>query len=1348
MSDPSANPEPRTPRLIQVAGGTLLAALGLFVMIAWAIHFEAATRLGPDFPPMRFNTALGFLLFGIALLTLARGRASLSRTTAGLLALLGLATLIEYGTGLDLRIDELFIRDYLITALEPYPGRMAPATGLCFVLSGVSLLLNRRGRTWTIAAALTASLVAAQGAAVLSIYALALEAIYKHQSYAGMALHTAALFFIGGVTLLVSYGIEDRDTAPRWIPSVVGLGALSLTLVLWHGLQVQERSTTQRLLDAEVTSVTEEISNVLQLNMESLERMAHRWEYNPGNQDHSAWESDARAYLSDLEGAHYVDRVDAAGHIVWSMPDDHTAAGRDYAKIMDRLRKQDGVAATMVRVPGRHGTLVMLAPTHAGGSVDGALAIVFGSAQLLKAPLERREQRGYALLVQAWGRPIYESAARAAGDTAFGEYFIEFHGLRWDVRIYNTPALSALRHSPLNTATLVIGSLLSLLAAIALQLLLTARRQERDIKEGNRRLSESEAKYFSMLSAMQDGVFVAQDYRFVFANQALAAMLGYESVDDVLGKPFEKVVAPKHLRIWTERFEARIAGGEEPLRRYDVMLEKRDGETIWVELHAQRAEFEGERAVLGVIHDISDRKLSERLVRDYQERIELVARSAVDSIWDWNIRSGDEYLSPNFFEQLGYEEGDLPRNFNHWAPKLLHPDDRVDVMDRLQRHLDAHEAFAAECRLRGKDGVYRWYRLSGQATWDAGGRPERMAGSLVDITQRKEIEIALMASEARFRSAMENAAIGMALVGLDGRWLKVNSSVCRMLGYTEDELMSRTFQDLTYADDLEADLQHVQRLVAGETTSYQMEKRYIRKDGAIIWARLAVSLSRDVNGEPEYFVAQIEDIDLWKHAEQDLRESEERFRAVAETANDALISADSRGIIIYINEAAAHTFGYADQELLGQNVDIIIPERYRAAHDEKMHAASGGDTGGNLIGKSRELAGLRKDGSEFPLDISLAAWNLHGERFFTAIIRDISERRRAEELVRSTLALQSAILDSSSLSVIATDRQGLITLFNRAASRLLGYEAEEMIGKQTPECFHDRTEVEKYAHELSEDLGEPVSPGFETFVARTRVEAVDNREWTYVSKDGKRIPVLLSVTAIRDSTGQIQGYLGIGSDLRERQDQARRLEVALSEKETLLKEVYHRVKNNLQVIRSLLNLHSRTLPEGPARIAMQETAERVRAMALVHEKLYQSGNLAEISLKEYVSDLLGQLWESTDAAANGIRLNLEVEPMNVGLDTAIPLGLLINELVSNALKHAFPGGRQGSVDITLQSDSNGGARLTIRDDGKGLPADLDPARSRTMGLKLATSLATQLGGSLEIGSDAGAAFELHIARLQ
>jgi len=203
-----------------------------------------------------------------------------------------------------------------------------------------------------------------------------------------------------------------------------------------------------------------------------------------------------------------------------------------------------------------------------------------------------------------------------------------------------------------------------------------------------------------------------------------------------------------------------------------------------------------------------------------------------------------------------------------------------------------------------------------------------------------------------------------------------------------------------------------------------------------------------------------------------------------------------------------------------------------------------------------------------------------------------------------------------------------------------------------------------------------------------------------------------------------------------------RIRGSLREKEILLKEIHHRVKNNMQVISSLVSLQADALPDNAVRTVLRNVTDRVRSMALVHEKLYQSADLARIDFAEYARSLLQYLWRAHGNSIPGVRLALNLEPVWLDIDAAVPCGLVLNELASNALKHAFRGRAEGEVTVTLGRDQDGRVGLAVHDNGVGLPPGLDCRQARTLGLRLVEMLSSQLGASLEVHAGDGTAFRL------
>ncbi len=275
-------------------------------------------------------------------------------------------------------------------------------------------------------------------------------------------------------------------------------------------------------------------------------------------------------------------------------------------------------------------------------------------------------------------------------------------------------------------------------------------------------------------------------------------------------------------------------------------------------------------------------------------------------------------------------------------------------------------------------------------------------------------EAVLNASEARFRSVFDLASVGIALVGPSGGWISANGALSRILGYAPEELQRLTYQELTLPEDLDLDREQLAQLRAGELDRYQLEKRYIRMDGAIVWANVNASAKHNEQGEVEYFVAVIEDISAQKAAEEalsalhadlearvaartlELRERELELRSVIENANDAYIGFDQASMVTVWNRAAEQTFGYRADEAIGRSLDaLIIPPAMTNArrHGIQRYMTTGIST---VVGKRLELPAVRKDGSSLMVEVRITALERHGQQIFSAFLHDISERKEAE----------------------------------------------------------------------------------------------------------------------------------------------------------------------------------------------------------------------------------------------------------------------------------------------------------------------------------------------------------------
>lgn len=491
-------------------------------------------------------------------------------------------------------------------------------------------------------------------------------------------------------------------------------------------------------------------------------------------------------------------------------------------------------------------------------------------------------------------------------------------------------------------------------------------------------------------------------------------------------------------------------------------------------------------------------------------------------------------------------------------------------------------------------------------------------------------------------------------------------------------------------------------------------------------------------------------------------EQEALLRAILSTVVDGIITIDERGTVERFNPAAVRIFGYPPEEVIGRNINCLMPEPYRGEHDGYL-AQFLQTRAPRVIGIGREVTGCRKDGTTFPMELAVSEAVVAGRRFFTGIVRDISARKADEKRLWDTTTLQRAILNGTTYSIISTALDGTILTFNHAAEVMLGYQADEVVGRQTPALLHDPAEVAERAAELSEELGESIKPGFDVFVAKARRDQVDEREWTYLHKQGHRIPVLLSVTPLRDSAKQLSGFLGIAYDISER----KKIERLKSE---FVSTVSHELRTPLTSIRGSLGLIAGgvagQLPAQAAKLIDIAYNNSERLVRLINDILdiekIESGKMQFDLLAQPLRPVILQAIEANRAFAEQLQVGIELRSGDtdgwVCIDADRMMQVVTN-LLSNAAKFSPT---HDAVGVSLVADGDR-LRLAVSDRGPGISADFqqrifqkfsqaDSSDTRRLagtglGLAITRSLVQSMGG--EIGFDtssAGTTFWVELPR--
>ncbi|MEO8514813.1 MAG: PAS domain S-box protein, partial [Ignavibacteria bacterium] len=457
-----------------------------------------------------------------------------------------------------------------------------------------------------------------------------------------------------------------------------------------------------------------------------------------------------------------------------------------------------------------------------------------------------------------------------------------------------------------------------------------------------------------------------------------------------------------------------------------------------------------------------------------------------------------------------------------------------------------------------------------------------------------------------------------------------------------------------------------------------------------------------------------EEINERAKAERNIIDAEEKFRSLVENALVGIyIIQDEK--FAYVNPRYEDIFGYGSGEMTGMNAWNVVWEEDKVIIRENMRKRIENEV--NSIQYS--FRAKRKNGSLIDVEIKGTSMIYDGKPSIIGTLQDITESLKAEELLKEQKEFLRTVIDTDPNFVFAKDWDGRFTLVNKAVADNYSSTAEELIGKTDSDFNPNIAEVE---HFLADDR-EVIASGKVKFIPEEEVtnSGTGQTKWYQTIK--------VPLKAANGSTH----VLGVAADITARKLAESITIKSLREKELLLKEIHHRVKNNLQIIISLLKLQSKYVYDPRDLEIFNKSRSRVETMSLIHEKLYKSKDISQIDIGNYLKDLVSHLLNAYKVNSSIIEFNISAENILMTIDTAIPCGLIVNELINNILKHAFPDGYKGKIELNLRrSDEN--VVLEVTDNGIGIPTEFDMDKSDSLGMRLIDTLVKQLDGIIEVNS--------------
>ena len=793
-------------------------------------------------------------------------------------------------------------------------------------------------------------------------------------------------------------------------------------------------------------------------------------------------------------------------------------------------------------------------------------------------------------------------------------------------------------------------------------------------------------------------------------------------------------------RAW-EAYESCMKFGGKYLEEY--RFKKKNGSYFYAEdssIYHLNEKGQAYRTV-GVIKDITERKTAREILERNEERYRAVAEQTGQIIYDYDVKNNHSSWAGAIEELTGYSYEEV-QGFTPaiWADHV-HPEDREKAVKAHNSCMKDGEKYLEEYRLRRKDGSYFYVEDSGVYLGNESKDIYRVLGVIKDITERKKATERVWRSEEKYRIATEQT--GQIVYDYNQETGKMDwaGAIREITGYSTEEFRKFNVEvwiGRIHPEDREKAIRNITQS-NGDRERFCEEFRFMRKDGKYIHVENSGVWLKDEKDQMNRILGVIKDITKLKLAQAKLKKSEERYRIAAEQTGQIVYDYDRLTGKIEWAGAIKELTQYNPEEFQNFNrknweVHIHPDDRKEVFEKQKKFIEKGERF-------ATEYRFRKKDGSYLHVeDSGIFLKDKQGGSYRDiGVMKDITGLKLASKKLKESEERYRSFMKNFRGIAFQGDLDFIPILVDGSVEEITGYRGDDFIfGKVNwyqivlPE---DRKNLFNNNQKL---INDPL--------------LIIEHEYRIRHRNGKIKWVREIIQNVSDLTSKKRILQGAVYDITRQKEAEESLKKV---EEIRKKEIHHRIKNNLQVISSLLELQAEQFSEKEVLEAFRESQNRVSTMAIIHEELYRSRNNETLDFSEYLRKLTADLLRSYAVGKDDIRMHLDIEEIFLGMDTAVPLGIIINELVSNSIKHAFPQGRNGEIRIKLHRiqengenksisnstnnicaessvDKNSQYSLVVSDNGLGFPENLDFVNTDSLGLQLVNILVEQLEGKIEL----------------